>query len=314
MDRTRIGKLRNWLSNWPFVRFDALRSRCFGTADGTPVGDALAALPRGAPLFVITTYGRPESCEALIGQLADAARRADVEPTLVMILDGGPSDYAPVRAAIEREFGGRSLCIEATRHLGKHEFWKIHQLAIDLTRVLEPPHVIYLQDDIDLVPGWYEVALSIASTIVDPELTVLSLIVIDDDEADGRWIRFDRQESACTSARLTQWFDLQVFLAMPRFFEALDFRIRPVHPVRWLLSPTKSSGVGRQFTRRLFRCSANVYQVNETLAYHGLEQSLMNPEARKIRSLDNRPRIDTDCDMTDPPGRVRHRSFSRRAS
>jgi len=60
-----------------------------------------------------------------------------------------------------------------------------------------------------------------------------------------------------------------------------------VHANRWTRRPATSSGVGRQFTRRLFG-RAHVYQAWPPLVVHGTAPSTMNPEARLARSLDNR--------------------------
>jgi len=72
-----------------------------------------------------------------------------------------------------------------------------------------------------------------------------------------------------------------------QFFELLDYRMVPVHPNRWKRRPMQSSGVGRQWSRRLFG-RAHVYQAWPPLVVHGTEPSTMNPEARERRSLDNR--------------------------
>ena len=282
---------RDWLPWAGILRFDALKSPLFRSTreDGAAgaVGDVLAVdRLRGRPLWVITTCERPDACRDLVTELGRAARDADTKPVLIVIRDRGESDYGPVGEAIDVEFKDCSYLIETTRRLGSRQFWKPHQLILDLARVLAPPLVFCVQDDIGLVPGWLDRSKEIMCRLDDPDLAVLSLVVVDDDEAGGRWVRFARRE--LPSARLTQWFDLQAFLATPRFYAALDYKIRPIHPLRWGLNPKKSSGVGRQFTRRLFG-RANIYQVHETLAYHGGEPSIMNPEARSIRSLDNRP-------------------------
>jgi hypothetical protein len=44
--------------------------------------------------------------------------------------------------------------------------------------------------------------------------------------------------------------------------------------------------VSEQFTLRLFG-RGNVYQVEETLAFHGQHASVLNEQARRARPLDN---------------------------
>lgn len=78
-----------------------------------------------------------------------------------------------------------------------------------------------------------------------------------------------------------------LFLVDRAFFELLDHRMVPIHRHRWKRQAGRSSGVGRQFTRRLFG-RAHVYQAWPPLVVHGAAPNTMNPEARRARSLDNR--------------------------
>jgi hypothetical protein len=130
-------------------------------------------------------------------------------------------------------------------------------------------------------------ALETWAAIEDPRKCVLYLFSSADDEPEGRWVHFPRVDYAHGRYRWTQWFDLQAFLVGRSFYELLDHRVFPVHPNRWKRKPAASSGVGMQLTRRLFR-RGHIYQVSEPLARHGSEPSLMNPEARLSRPLDNR--------------------------
>ena len=245
---------------------------------------------RAAPLWTITTYERPQSCARLVTALGDCARKADVRPVMLVVRDAGESDYGEVAEALAREFGERGVLVEATHHLGKPGFWELHQQLMDAVRWLEPTCHLSLQDDLELVDGWYDEMWSIVESIDDPELAVLYLLAMDDDEPDGRWIYFDRVTSPDGRSRLTRWLDLQAYLALPRMYEVLDHRMLRVHPRRWKRNPTRSSGVGLQLTSRLFLSRANAYQVVKTLVYHGGHVSRMNPEQRAERPLDNRPK------------------------
>src|SRR5262249_17866169 len=131
-------------------------------------------------------------------------------------------------------------------------------------------------------------ALARWAEIDDPRATVLYLTTFDDDEPGGRWIRFRRRPVPGTSLRLTQWFDLSAFLVGPRFFEVLHYEVFPSFRWRWDRDPGRSCGISEQLTRRL-RGRGNVYQVERSIAFHGQTPSLLNPEARSSRTLDNRP-------------------------
>jgi hypothetical protein len=116
---------------------------------------------------------------------------------------------------------------------------------------------------------------------------VLYLFSSSDDEADGRWIEFRREELPGRECRLTNWLDLQAFLVDRPFFELLEYRLIPIHGNRWKRDPTLSSGVGRQLTVRL-RGRGTVYQAWPPLVQHGSEPSVANREARQENDLDNR--------------------------
>lgn len=276
-------------------RFDALRSPLFRlvSAEGErrPIREAFVDQAHlGAAMWLVTTCDRPASCEQLVGGLGDVARKAGEKPLIVVLCDACASDYGDVRDALERDFEERAIFVETTRRLGKREFWRIHQLAFDLTRMLAPSYVFCVQDDVELAPGWFDEAWSIIRGLSDPDFAALSLHSALDDEPEGRWIRFVRRPSSCDRAWLTQWLDLPAFLAAPRFYDALGHRVRPISRLRWAWDRERSSGVARQITRRLFAHDANVYQVARALAFHGSQPSLMNPEARARRPMDNRAR------------------------
>jgi hypothetical protein len=164
----------------------------------------------------------------------------------------------------------------------------MHQTAFDVARLWRPERALYLQDDIEFEPDMLLRAERIwAATERDPLRRVLYLFSSSDDEAQGRWVSFDRRELQNVPFRLTNWFDLQAFMVDRQFFELLGYRMVEIHPNRWRRRPQQSSGVGRQLTRRLFG-RANVYQAWPPLVAHGAEPSTMNPEARLQRSLDNR--------------------------
>lgn len=269
-----------------------LQPRPFAVAHGDEdVSQRLGRMARpGAPLWTITSHERPEACARLVASLGEAARRAKVEPTVLVVRDAGVADYDGVAQSLANVFGEHGVLIESTRHLGKRGFWEVHQQLMDAVRLLAPTSHLSLQDDAELAPGWYDEMWSIADSIDDPDLAVLYLSVMGDDEPDGRWIEFGCIDSPDGRSRKTQWFDLLAYLALPRMYDELGYRVRAVHPRRWRRNPAKSSGVGEQLTTRLFRRRANIYQVTKTLVYHGTEASLMNPEDRAGRPLDNRPR------------------------
>jgi hypothetical protein len=249
-----------------------------------------ATTPRRPRLaIVLTTHRRSESARRLIEALAASLQRAQHHDAFILVLnDRSGCDYAPVLAALTQHFRGRFAFYQSLEHLGKRAFWLTYQHAFRVLERLQPGHSLFLQDDVTFHPTFISDALSLWQAIDDPRKAVLYLCAVQDDEVEGRWIRYRRVEASGGQVRRTQWFDLQAFMVGPLFFELLRNRVFPIHERRWRRDSVKSSGVGEQFTRRLFH-RASVYQVSQTLVFHGGEESLMNAEARRIRALDNRP-------------------------
>jgi hypothetical protein len=184
-------------------------------------------------------------------------------------------------------FGNRMTWLTARERLGKQGYWKAYQVLLLAARALGPRHALFLQDDLEFPDTMIRESFRRWESLqADPGRRVLYLFASEDDEPEGRWVRFRRGETR-NGARLTRWFDLQGFLADRKFFEILRYRMIPVSSRRWE-KRHYSSGVGEQLTRRLFH-RGQVYQADPALIYHGGHQSEMNPEARSARQLDNRP-------------------------
>jgi hypothetical protein len=256
----------------------------------TTLGTALVQVPRIDPpelMIVLTTYARPRAAAQVLSKLREALARAELtdRAALLVLHDACGHDYAHPRRSAEQA-APQVLWLDARQRLGKAAFWKTHQTALTVAQAWRPRLALYLQDDVDFEPDLITRALELwRATQSDPLRRVLYLFSSSDDEASGRWVHFKRR--AAGPCRLTNWFDLQGFLVDREFFELLAHRMVPIHANRWRRRPEQSSGVGRQFTRRLFG-RAHVYQAWPPLLIHGTEPSTMNPEAREARSLDNR--------------------------
>lgn len=255
---------------------------------------ALTGADAGSPprlCVVITTHARVEACGALLEQLSTTLTEAGLaEQSRVLVLeDPSDRDYAPVLELLGRRFPERFFFLTATRRLRKAGRCFAYQTAFDAVRALAPEYTLFLEDDSVLGPTFLREALARWHEIDDPEKAVLYLCRFDDDESNGRWVRFARQSLPSGKVQRTQWFDLHAFLVTQRFFELLDYRLFQPWPSRWAGEPSRSSGVSEQFTRRLFG-RGNIYQVCETLAFHGALPSVLNVEARGRRALNNHPR------------------------
>lgn len=238
-------------------------------------------------MVVLTTFARPAAAARVLSDLSVAMDRAGLgeRSALLVLHDACGRDYDAARR-VAADSAPQRLWLDARQRFGKAEFWQIHQTALLVARAWQPRLALYLQDDVEFDAGFIADALALwHATERDLLRRVLYLFSSSDDEASGRWVHFERRDVG--PCRLTNWFDLQAFLVDRAFFELLDYRMVPIHENRWRRRPGQSSGVGCQFTRRLFE-RAHVYQSWPPLVVHGAAPSTMNPEARRERSLDNR--------------------------
>ncbi|MEY4543949.1 MAG: hypothetical protein RL685_144 [Pseudomonadota bacterium] len=255
-----------------------------------PVSEALPVPPiQPELLVVINTYDRPGPCLSQLQRVkrALAARGLSERSLLLVLHDACQQDYTAARR-LAPSVAGTQLWLDARERFGKAQFWQVYQTAFLLARHYRPARALFLHDDVEFEEDLLERADALwDATASDPLRRVLYLFSSRDDEAEGRWIKFRRQELPDQQCRLTNWLDLQAFLVDQAFFELLEYSLIPIHANRWRRNPSLSSGVGRQLTLRL-RGRATTYQAWPPLVKHGSEPSVANPEARNANDLDNR--------------------------
>lgn len=285
--------LNEWATRTNRLRGDAPRVDDYAQRwldDGGPSRAVFEPLPASPRLMIVlTTYQRPHGAAHVLERLAAALARADLSEraALLVLHDAGDADYRRART-LATTCAERVHWLSARVRFGKPGFWQVYQTALLVARAWQPEQVLFLQDDVDFTPDLLLRAQQIwRATADDPLRRVLYLFASRDDEPRGRWVSFPRRELPAHGCRQTNWFDLQAFLVDREFLQLLDYRLVPIHPNRWLRQPSISSGVGRQLTLRAFR-RANVYQAWPPLVRHGADPSTMNPDARKLRPLDNR--------------------------
>jgi hypothetical protein len=239
---------------------------------------------------VMTTYDRVAACTAQVRALHAALAVAGWSDRVfvLVLVDASEASYAPALDELTALFPNRFALYRSTSHLGKRAFWRMYQAAFDAVRALGARFALFVQDDLTFGDTFLHDAFARWDAVEDDRKLVLSLFATTDDEPNGRWIEHRRSDLPAAGVRRTQWFDLPAFLANRRFFELLRFEVFPVPSGRWAHDAGRSSGVGEQLTRRLLG-RGNVYQVRETLVYHGEHASLMNAQARAVRQFDNRP-------------------------
>ncbi|MFB4317353.1 FkbM family methyltransferase [Actinomadura sp. 21ATH] len=168
---------------------------------------------------------------------------------------------------------------------GKRRWWQwwntiLADLRSDLETARDDGPILVLQDDVRLCHGFAERALRLFAGIDDPAKATLHLHLTAERSALGA--------SGWTAVRAVEfgdvvrsgWVDMSAFLAHPRLFAALGWRLDPVPAARWDRDDLLSSGVGEQISRRAHAVGLGMYQVRRSLAVHDESRSRMNPSAR----------------------------------
>jgi hypothetical protein len=238
-------------------------------------------------LLVLTTYARPQACLRTLQMLKRSSEFYGGRVHLLVLNDSSETCYAQARDYAHELWGSDVVWLDAIDHHGKTRFWRAHQVAFDAVRLSSARLYFSIQDDVCFDPDLLVRVRDLWNRLPDDEPRLLYLMSCPDDEPRGRWVRYERREVPGMPVRRTQWFDLQAFVCDERFVHAMGSRVLPIRRGRWKWDPMLSSGVARQLTlRSLGRCA--IYQAHPSLVTHGHEESLMNPEARDVRALDNR--------------------------
>ena len=244
-------------------------------------------------LVVLTTCNRSWPLRTVVDRLfaniVGAGRQTDIG--VLIFEDAAQEDYEHVRRHVFAHFPQGCRWIRSRERIGKRGYFKTYQAALSYIERSRAERILFLQDDVEFEDDLIDRANFLFGQLKDqrgdfgPPL-LLNLFSSSDDEPDGRWVKYARRQHPVLPLRQTQWFDLNGYLVERRVLELLQFRIIPISESRWEKDSNLSSGVGRQLTRRLSR-SADIYQCYPPLIFHGREPSVMNPEARLARSLDN---------------------------
>lgn len=265
-------------------------------ATTTPVQEhewLLAPPEKTDVLIVLTTCARAEVFAAQLIAFSAARKRLDpdLQVRFLILEDSSEEDYSAAYELAHQLFGSEGQWIKSVRRLKKSGYYQVYQAAFFFAESLAAEKVFFIQDDLDFEPDMLNKALELFATLKSQHNPrrpqVLNLYSAQDDEEDGRWTDFRRVPLAELPVRQTQWYDLQGYLIERETLQLLDYWVAPIPASRWKRNPLLSSGVGRQFTRRL-RAKARTYQCYPPLIFHGAVESVMNPESRELRAMDNR--------------------------
>jgi len=222
-------------------------------------------------MVLITTYNRPDQLRRLLADLA--AEAGPLQVLCRVYNDRSELPYRDMPAGDERfaiEY------IDLPVHHGKARYWQLIDRMFAELRATRSRYYMQLPDDVRLQPGFLANVIGVYEAINDPAKICLNLYLDSSRIGKPCWSRALPRIEANGERRIfrTGWVDM-IFLAEQRFFEALDYTIRPIPAERWRHNPRRSSGVGTQISRRLAQHS--FYQVRECLLRSDDSPSLMNP-------------------------------------
>ncbi len=235
----------------------------------------------------VTTYNRPQQLREL---LFDVARESRGYKASVDIYDDASNSVPSLPEELTEEL---SIALHRRERNGGIEgFWHLIGTAFERIRQVDADYYFFLQDDVRLAPQALSEAVRQWNLIDDPARVCLNLLCDSSREGQACWTRFSPVLRCFGNVSVwhSQWTDM-LFLADRAFFEALSFRVDPIHPHRWRHDPFRSSGVGEQFSVRLHQQGRHVYQVSKSLVEHGQHPSQMHPVLRTHQPLVSKSRL-----------------------
>lgn len=254
---------------------------------------------------MITTYNRPESLVRLLEQLnesaGDFASEYGASPWIVVDIrnDGGEDVDIPVLPNLICNY------YKEKTNNGKQGYWRLIDKANKSIEGERFDYFIQAPDDVEAKKTFFREVARQWSIISDPRKICLNLLLDGSRVGRTNWTDFTPRIKSFGGARffLTGWNDL-CFVSGRRFFEELGYGIEPVPASRWRRNPTLSSGVGQQISRRLFEKGLNMYQIRESIVFHGDHPSRMNTDVRRETPLISYKLDEIHCGVASYPPRA----------
>jgi glycosyltransferase involved in cell wall biosynthesis len=242
-------------------------------------------------LVWINTYNRPDSLRELLSDIADTQENFSV--SVVVFNDHSDKSYADVVASAKRRLNIEIFDMPE-RH-GKKKYWKLCTYAMKtMTPAMQGyRYIVKLDDDLRLAPQFFRRCINLWSAIRDPRKVALNFR-LDHRENKRGWTGTvpELESFGKWNIYLSQWVDMDFFVEN-RFFKELSHRILPISESRWRNNPNLSSGVGQQISERLYKKGWNMYLTAQSLVKHDHHESLMNPEERRVVTLQTKELEDT---------------------
>lgn len=228
-------------------------------------------------LFLINAYNRPVELLRLLSQIAEIKDIYRLE--ILIFEDHSDTNYEKCKQLLVNRHIKHEW-FRSEMHCGKLNYWQIIHAAYQNLKSKTFDYLIHMPDDIELVNNFMDKAISVWESISDPRKVCLNLLREINRNNPG-WTQVQAHEYS--TATNTGWVDM-CYLATPRYFNILRYEIHAIDP-QWSGNPERSSGVGMQISRRLVCAGMHLYQVKNSLVKHGIHESVMHPQHRKLNPL-----------------------------
>lgn len=221
-------------------------------------------------LVTITSYNRQRSLTNLVAALRDSESQSII-PEIIIFDDCSDWDVESLACT------GVQV-VRNPEHRGKAGFWRTFNDVFAYCKEHEYDYYIILPDDVSPCPDFIETGIDayIASggICISPLLTNYTLL-----PGKSRW--GGRPIERKDGYYVTHYFDCCT-ICRRDFFEALDWHLLEILPSP---NPLRSSGVGKQVTVKLQAQGRKMCHVGRTLLTIVEQDSLLNPEERKIHPM-----------------------------
>lgn len=234
--------------------------------------------------ILITTYNRPEMLLQLLRNIKRGKRLFDI--TIYIYNDGSTHNYQYVLEYLDY-LKIKYIYLYNSENNGKQNYWKtINNLYGLIANGNDSDYYIQLPDDVELIDDFFTKSIFLFDNIQDSKKICLNLSVEEERRGKRNWTNFDPVEKTFNDKKyyLSGWVDM-CFISKKNFFENINYNILSIQKSIWDRNPNMSSCLGSQITNRLNDIDCHLYQVYETLVFHGDHPSMMNPIERKLNPL-----------------------------
>jgi hypothetical protein len=158
------------------------------------------------------------------------------ELSLIIAYDGSKSRYLE---QIRAEY--RHLQIQVRQFKVNHrkkKYWMLMSWLFEELRLRNFDFVLMLPDDVRLSPSFFDDLLARWDAIEDPNKICLSPLLAENHYGKAMWGSAPPKSIRVEKFKImrTQWTDM-CFMTPRKYFELLNFEVRPISPRRWRKKP-----------------------------------------------------------------------------